>query len=454
MTYRLFLLLFLCWNTFSYAQNKVGSYFSLSSYGRLGISTSLRNEQYGVRLNLLNQGSIGGRHEENDYIEVAGTAHISQLMQLPRTAPNIQLILRWQFFSGSNTLIFSNTQSVLGEAYILVDSIATKKQRYFSLWMGQRYYRYHYSPITDYFYFNNSTAQGVGIAFTKLKVALLTVVPQNTPGSPYGDILAPDFQRIMANIQYRIPLANRSYLDVLGEVHSHVLKIIDSIGFTYTPPDIGWVIGALWYTPMSERHSNSISLRYGAGIANGPGDDNWSSRTYVTYGNPNDKGLYAGAYGINIVDQWKYKATDKYEVEAYAIYRYAQGAAKPTYLESFTRENKKQDVSLGLRHTYFISDRVHLLSEVHWQTRQYVTALDSVGQDKALGWAQMTKVSIIPTFVPTGKRDAAARPHIRLVYSIAFYDTTARTYQLSDYLRSHPDKKVGMYLGIKTEWDF
>jgi maltoporin len=66
----------------------------------------------------------------------------------------------------------------------------------------------------------------------------------------------------------------------------------------------------------------------------------------------------------------------------------------------------------------------------------------------------MTKFSFIPTFVPSGIRSQKARPHIRLVYSIAFYNNKASQYNLSDYLKNNPGEKIGMYLGIKTEWNF
>lgn len=66
----------------------------------------------------------------------------------------------------------------------------------------------------------------------------------------------------------------------------------------------------------------------------------------------------------------------------------------------------------------------------------------------------MMKFSLIPTFVPTGIRDQNTRPHIRFVYSIAWYNETARQYNLSDYLRNNPGSQFGMYAGIKTEWDF
>lgn len=314
----------------------------------------MRKEQIGSRLNLLNQGSIGGRHEETDYIEIAPTAHISRLMRLDSTAPHIALVMRWQFFSGDRGgLIFDNTKAVIGEAYILVDSMYTKKGKHVSVWMGQRYYRQYYSRITDYFFYNNLTAQGIGVSISKCSLAVLTTVPQTTTGSPYGDVLTPDFQRLIVNIQYQQSLKNKNYIKYLGEVHSLVIERSDTI-YNYSKPDVGFVIGALWNKEWNNKNTNDFSIRYGYGIANGPGDDNWSSRTYVTFGNPNSSYIFKGAFGLNIVEYFKIENNAKWNVELYGIYRYSQGAKDAIYVEGFTRENRKQDITIGGRHTWFV----------------------------------------------------------------------------------------------------
>lgn len=223
---KIFTLLLIVFTLPAWSQIRVSDYLSISSYGRLGISSSLRKEQIGSRLNLLNQGSIGGRHEETDYIEIAPTAHISRLMHLDNKAPHIALVMRWQFFSGaSGGLIFDNTKAVIGEAYILVDSMYTKKGKHVSVWMGQRYYRQYYSRITDYFFYNNLTAQGIGVTIAKCSLALLTTVPQTISGSPYGDVLTPDFQRLVLNLQYKQPLGESHYIKYLAEAHSQVINV-------------------------------------------------------------------------------------------------------------------------------------------------------------------------------------------------------------------------------------
>lgn len=74
------------------------------------------------------------------------------------------------------------------------------------------------------------------------------------------------------------------------------------------------------------------------------------------------------------------------------------------------------------------------------------------GVDPGLG--KMTKLTIGPTYVPSGKRDQNARPHFRLIYSIAFYNEVVEEYGLSQYYEADNRGKVGQYLGLKTEWWF
>lgn len=449
----LILLLFLIYNL-TFAQIQLGSGLSVSSYGRLGISTSLKKEQFGSRLNLLNQGSIGGRNEEVDYIEIAPKVQLNKILKLDDNKPEISFVMRWQFYSGTNTLIYSNTQSTIAEAYLQVDSLFKKSNKNYSLWFGQRYYRTFYSNVTDYFYFNNLTAQGLGLTLHNLKFALLTSMKQYSTNNPYGDVLTPNFQKILFSIQYKHELNEKSYLHYLGEIHSHVLANTDSFYSQNSKADIGLVGGVLFHKSFENKNYNELSVRYGYGIANGPSDDNWSSRTYVTYGNPNKDLLYKNAYSVSVVEQYLFNNSKKWNLEFYFIYRYGQGANNPVYIKNFNRENKKQDFSIGARHTLFINDYIHLLTEAHWQTRQYYTAIDSINNFNEIGWGQMTKFSIIPTFVPSGIRDQNARPHFRLVYSIAFYNDKASKNNLSEYLQNNPGEKVGMYLGIKTEWNF
>ena len=57
-------------------QNVTNKKLSLGSYGRVGVDWSFAHGgSVGRRLNLNNMGSIGGRLEEQDYLELAPAIH-------------------------------------------------------------------------------------------------------------------------------------------------------------------------------------------------------------------------------------------------------------------------------------------------------------------------------------------------------------------------------------------
>ena len=190
----------------------------------------------------------------------------------------------------------------------------------------------------------------------------------------------------------------------------------------------------------------------GTGIANGPDNDGWSSRTFVTYGNSDAFAQYKGAYGINVTESYLYSGSNKYNIEAYAIGRIAKGADHPVVTDS-SRSNYKWDVSFGTRPTIFLSNKIHLVLEYSFSMREYQQYSNSIiGVDPGLG--TMNKFTIAPTYVPSGIRNQMTRPHIRLVYAIALYNSVVREYGLSQYYKGHNNGDVGQYLGVKSEWWF
>ena len=74
-----------------------------------------------------------------------------------------------------------------------------------------------------------------------------------------------------------------------------------------------------------------------------------------------------------------------------------------------------------------------MLTELHYANRKE-------GEQSA---AAMFKLSIAPTSVPTGKADPWARPHLRLIYSIAWYNDFASTHLYSPYLNEIGPQKWG-----------
>jgi maltoporin len=443
----------LCFS-FTQAQIRFSKAFSLGSYGRLGLSTSIYDEKFGTRLNLKGQGSIGGRNEESDYIELAPTIHLNNLLGLENKVPPIKLVLRWAFFSGNNSFIASKTGTTMTEAYIQVDSLLKGSDKNLSVWLGQRYYRFFNIHIADYFFFNNYTSQGAGISYRRSKFAILTDVPFGSSGNPYGNAVDPFYQRIMLNFQQEIRINASHSFHLLADIQFHTLNTTDTLSVKLDAGDYGIVIGALHEWTGAKGDKNFLAFRYGSGIANGPGEDGWSSRTFVTSGNPNANGQFKGAYGINAEESYQYNRSKKWNLEGYAIYRYTQGANDPIALPGFPRSNKKEDLTIGARHTLFVTDRFHWLTEANYQVKDFYSNIDETGSYYKIGRATMTKFSLIPTLVPTGKREQYARPQLRLVYSIAFYNDVAKEYRLSDFLAANPSYDIGQYLGLKTEWWF
>ena len=129
-----------------------------------------------------------------------------------------------------------------------------------------------------------------------------------------------------------------------------------------------------------------------------------------------------------------------------AIFTKSQGAADslnkaPDY---FGREifNRKHEYAIGVRNFWYIKPWFVLMSEIHHASRT----------DGSQATATMTKISIIPTFVPTAKADPWARPHFRLIYSIAKYNQFASNNLYSPYLFEIGPKKWGQYIGVRVEW--
>lgn len=66
--------------------------------------------------------------------------------------------------------------------------------------------------------------------------------------------------------------------------------------------------------------------------------------------------------------------------------------------------------------------------------------------------ARMTKLSVVPVWVPTGKRDIWARPHLRFIMSLAHYNDFAKENLYSPYLQFAGEQRWGYYFGFKAEW--
>ncbi len=439
----------------------INKYVSLIGYGRIGIGTSLEDEHTGFSLNLEGQGRLGGRFEETDYIEQGAILNLNNLLKLDTQKPKISLQFRAQMFSGDNSFIVNNTVINMAEAFIQVDSLFDRDA---SVWLGQRFFRGPDIQMADYFNWNNLTGQGFAFRYKQSTLAMIATFPfAQSENNPYGDNFDPLRERYILNFQqgYYLDTAQKHLMTGLMEVHS-ADNLQTSTNFEIQ--NTGWVFGLKHEYTGERGFYNEATIRYGTGIANGPRDDGWSSRTFITLGYPDVNGKFKGAFSWHITDQIKIHSGKRMDWQAYFVYRNQRGAKDPVisqiqfpYADSiFPVPNRKWDFSIGVRPTIFLNKYLHLVLESQFQMREYIIPqLDPSGNVffNDLGVASMTKFSIVPTFVPSAQKDAFGRPHIRLIYSLAFYNQVAKDNKLSEYLQQS-NNLLGQYFGVRTEWWF
>ena len=450
-------------NLFAQTPSVTNKLFSFGSYGRVGIATSLGapDSDYPRSLNLNGMGSVGGRFEENDYFEMAAAMHFEpKIADEEKTQVNIQA--RFSFYTTQGQLIGNVSSNSIGgittalpELYAEANNIMGSE---WSVWAGARLFRGDDIHIIDQYYFDDHSGQGAGIKYKNTQVALIFTGSIDTvstlPPNFYLDIVngAPTLalrNRYVSIIEHTISYEN-SYLKLLGEYQRLPSGIAEDFTTKYSYPAAnGYVVGAKYVNNFPTKipgSFNSVSVRYGMGIANG--GDGGSTRTYVTYGAPNlETNSFDKANSFAFTETFLWNMNEKYSLNGYAVYTKSRGASDsldqaPDYLGKKMLFNRKQDIAFGARGTWYIKKWLHLLHELDFAWRK----------DGTQPFAQMTKISIAPTFVPTAIPDVWARPHIRLVYSLAHYNQFAADNLYSSYLAQSGVKSWGQYLGVKAEW--
>lgn len=126
---------------------------SVGSYGRVGADWSFVNGgSIGRRLNLNNMGSVGGRLEEQDYLEVASAFHFD-----PKEGEKtiIRAQVRLSVYSNSLSLFGNSSTTSLGGLTISVPEIFVEAKNIggkdLSVWVGSRLYRGPDVHIADHF---------------------------------------------------------------------------------------------------------------------------------------------------------------------------------------------------------------------------------------------------------------------------------------------------------------
>jgi len=455
--------LLLCGKTII-AQTTYNKMFSFGSYGRVGAGFSPAIEgNIGRSLNLNGMGSIGGRMEEADYVELLAALHFKpEILNKDTTIINVQA--RAAMYSGKGQLIgnVSSTSSyggvtlALPELYAEALNIMGSK---WSAWIGAKFFRGYDVHIADYFYFDDHSSQGFGVTYNKTSLAVMfpgnvdtmSSVPPNfyvniVDGVPRLGLRG----RSMVIAEHIIPFDNdRQRLKLLAEYHHLADASLEDTATAYNYPSAGgWVLGAEHTVNLSTPVSgsfNQFAIRYGHGIANG--GDGGNSRTWLTYGAPDlETNKFGKAYSFTLVDHVLLNLSPKYSLNAYGIFTKSHGAADSLNkgTDYFGRElfNRKTEYAIGARNFWYIKKWFHLITEVHYANRM----------DGDQPSASMLKFSIVPTIVPTAKADPWARPHLRLIYSMAKYNKFASDNLYSPFLAEVGHKTWGYYIGVRAEW--
>lgn len=434
------------------------------SYGRVGVS--VMNGVQGVegrRLNLNNMGSVGGRHEEQDYLELGmGFNFAPQSLEHDSTIIDVNIRASLYNLSGG---YFFNTSSrseggltfTLPEVFALARNVFVKD---LNLWVGARLYRGSDVHMADYFYFNDHSGQGFGVEYKGTRFSTNFVSSNDTTANvpPYfflniksGTQSLEIKQRIVYALEQDWWLGEDNLLTFMAEYHrlAEQTDVEDSTDILLSlPSDYGIVLGVkhqkenLFGLPGS---FNQLAFRYGNRIANG--GDGGNTRTWLTFGAPDLNTLkFDKAYSIHIVDHFLINFNSKFSLNGYGIYNRSLGAADtkdlaPTY---FGREvfNSKQDFTVGFKGVNYINDIFHWQTELHYSQRQ----------DGTQPWYNVTKLSLVPTLALRGQRSVWSRPHLRLVYSVAKFNDYAVENSYSPFLELAGDEPWGHYFGVKAEW--
>ncbi len=459
----LYLILLSSLSESAFSQTVTNKNFSFGSYGRVGAGVAVGNTgNIGRSLNLNGMGSIGGRMEEADYVELAAALHFKPEIEDDTTHINVQA--RLAMYSGKGQLIGNvNSSSQYGgitlalpELYAEALNIGGSK---WSAWIGAKFFRSYDVHIADYFYFDDHSTQGIGITYNKTTFSVLFPGAVDTASSvpPYFYLEIVDGtprpglrSRSLLVAEHLIPFDNnKQTIKLLAEYHHLANATPGDTATAYNyPAEGGWAAGIqhviFLNTPIGGS-SNQASVRYGHGIANG--GDGGNSKTWLTYGGPDlNTQKYSKAYSIALVDQLMLNLSPKYSLNAYGIYTKSHGGSDSLNKapDFFGREifNRKTEYAFGVRNFWYITKRFQLLTELHYANRK----------DGDQPSATMMKLSIVPALVPTGKADPWARPQLRLIYSIARYNDFASANLYSPYLSNTGPKKIGQYIGFRVEW--
>jgi maltoporin len=433
--------------------------FSFGTTGRIGAAYSPGIDGGTARqINLKNQASLGGRTDQGDYFDLLPAFHF-KAVNANNDSTAIDFQVRLAFYSTNGTFLgnvgSSNVNGLVTsvpEAFVEARNIVGSN---WTVWAGARYMRYDDIHICDYFYFDDHSTEGFGIkhkntSFSMFFPAAIDTTSTNATPYSYENIIT-GFksltyrQRQVFVWEHSFKPFKRNLVKLLAEWHS-IDGIHKNTDRDY-PSDNGWVLGAKLSTDLVTPRPgsfNQFSVRYGAGVANG--GDSGNTQTWRTYGAPDEKGRYTGAYSFTIVEHLLLNLSDRFSMNPYAVYIKSKGGADTNNmaLDFYNREifNRKTDFAIGSRFFYYAKDWFHILTELHYTSRT----------DGTYSEASMVKFTLAPTIVPTAERGPWARPHIRFIASVARYNDRAVSTLYSPFLEQAGHERFGTYFGVRSEW--
>jgi maltoporin len=175
-------------------------------------------------------GSIGGRMEEQDYLEVAPSFRFKPKEGDP-TVINAQV--RLSLYSNSLAGFANTSTSNLGgltlsipEMFVQARNIGGKD---LNIWVGARLYRGPDLHISDHFYFNDHSGQGFGVEYKKTRYAQIFVTSTDTTATvpPYfylniktGTPSTALRQRMVYVLEHDIDVNKENRITLLAEYHN------------------------------------------------------------------------------------------------------------------------------------------------------------------------------------------------------------------------------------------
>jgi maltoporin len=428
-------------------------------YGRIGSGWTRSGQVIAGRyMNLGDRRAIGGRLEEGDYLEPGFRFHA--LQGTKETDTMVDLVMDVEMWSMDGAIISALSNGAIDELRIMPLQSYVQAHNVLipdlDIWIGARLFRKQDIHICDYFYFNNLPSQGFGAFYKGLDTSVLVT----TGASPFYQVdmnagqpmpNTPDMARRLRTMfvaQYSLPIGLRSsFVQGLGEVHVVPKSRKGDIEAprNVNPSDYGWVGGAKLHLDLGGENFNSTSIRYGARIANGAAS---GRSTYDTFGLPSLTGTYSGAMGIEFVEHFGVQFGRTLALNGYGTLHYNKGARGEVPLMPDTVPDTRLDYSVGIRPVLYVHPQFHLMAEATFQARK--------DEGRATGTA--TKLSIVPTIVPTGTADGEpsvwARPHFRLIYTFGHYNEAAVAQLMSPYLKTVGPTQYAHFLGVRAEWWF